>query len=118
MANYVKAFRSFFGYLFDHNLYNFDPRCLPLPKIRNRERRVPSDEDVAKLLSVVTESEDKIAILLLVDTGIRIQELATIKIKNINLNDASIVVNGKGGRREQFIFQKQQLSIYAFMFQC
>lgn len=59
---------------------------------------MPSDEDVSKLLSVVDSPEDEIAFLLLVDTGIRIQELATIKIKNINLNDASIVVNGKGGK--------------------
>ena len=69
---------------------------MKLPKVRNRERKVPSDEDVAKLLSVVTESEDKIALLLLVDCGIRINELVTIKLKNTNLNDASILVNGKG----------------------
>jgi site-specific recombinase XerD len=98
IANYVKAFRSFFGYLFNHNLYNFDPGCLPLPKIRNRERSLPSDEDVSKLLSVVQSDEDRLALLLLVDTGIRVQELATIKIKNINLNDSSILLNSKGGK--------------------
>jgi len=98
IANYVKAFRSFFGYLYNKGLYNIDPHCLPLPKVRNRERTVPSDEDVAKLLSVVNNAEDKIALLLLVDTGIRVQELATIKLKNINFSDASIIINGKGGK--------------------
>jgi integrase/recombinase XerC len=98
IANYVKAFRSFFGYLCDKGLYNLDPRCLPLPEVRNREKRVPSDEDVTKLLSVVTESEGKIALLLLVDCGIRIHELATIEVKNINFNDTSILINGKGGK--------------------
>ena len=98
IANYVKAYRSFFGYLYNKGLYNIDPHCLPLPKIRNREKRVPSNEDVAKLLSVVNNAEDKIALLLLVDTGIRVQELATIKVKNINLNDTTILINGKGGK--------------------
>ena len=98
IANYVKAFRSFFDYLYNKDWYNIDPRCLPLPKVRNKERTVPSDEDVAQLLSVVNNAEDKIAILLLVDTGIRVQELATIKLKNINLNGSSILINGKGGK--------------------
>ena len=94
----MKAYRSFFGYLFERGLYQFDPRFLKLPKIRHKEKRVPSDEDVAKLLSVVQSQEDKVALLLLVDTGIRVTELATIKTKNINLDDASIMINGKGGK--------------------
>jgi len=98
IANYVKAFRSFFGYLFKHGLHSFDPRCLKLPKVRNKERRVPSDEDVAKLLSVVQTDEDKLALFLLVDTGIRIHELATIKLRNISLEERSILINGKGGK--------------------
>jgi integrase/recombinase XerD len=36
--------------------------------------------------------------LLLVDTGIRINELVAIKVNNTNLRDASILVNGKGGK--------------------
>ena len=106
IANYVKAFRSFFGYLFIKGLYDLDPCCLPLPKVRNREKRVPSDEDVAKLLSVVQSQEDKVALLLLVDTGIRVTELAMIRIKNIDLNDASIMVNGKGGKTRAVYLSK------------
>jgi len=98
IANYVKAYRSFFGYLYERGLYQFDPPCLKLPKVRHKERRVPSDEDVAKLLSVVQKPEEKVALLLLVDTGIRVTELATTKLKNIDLDDMSILINGKGGK--------------------
>jgi len=59
---------------------------------------VPSDEDVAKLLSVIESPEDKVAFLLLIDCGLRIHELATIKLKNIDFDDASILINGKGGK--------------------
>ena len=69
-----------------------------MPKIRCKERRVPSDEDVSRLLNVGHDPEDKVALLLLVDTGIRVTELATIKLKNINLDNESIVVNGKGSK--------------------
>jgi integrase/recombinase XerD len=98
IANYIKAYRSFFGYLFERGLYNFNPSCLKLPKIRHKERRVPSDEDVSKLLSVVHNTKDKVALLLLVDTGIRVTELASIKLKNIDFDDASIIINGKGSK--------------------
>ena len=36
--------------------------------------------------------------LLLVDCGLRITELASIKLNNINLEDDSILINGKGGK--------------------
>ena len=98
IANYIKAYRVFFRFLYERGLYDFDPHCLKLPKIRYKERRVPSDEDVAKLLDAVNGEEDKVALLLLIDTGIRVTELATIKLKNINLGGASILINGKGDK--------------------
>ena len=99
IANYVKAFRSFFRYLFTKGLYDFDPGDLSLPKIRYKEKRVPTDEEIARLLGVLDRAEDTIAFLLLVDCGVRIHELVTIKLKNINLDDASIFINGKGDKR-------------------
>jgi len=59
---------------------------------------VPTDEEIARLLSVIDKTEDTIAFLLLVDCGVRIHELATIKLKNINLDEAVILVNGKGNK--------------------
>ena len=107
IANYIKAYRSFFGYLLERSLYNFNPRCLKIPKIRYKERRVPSDEDVSKLLNAVHNPVDKVALLLLIDTGIRVTELATIKLKNINLEDANILVNGKGGKTRTVYLSEQ-----------
>jgi len=79
-------------------LYDFDPGSLSLPKIHHKERRVPTDEEIARFLSVIDKTEDTIAFLLLVDCGVRIHELATIKLKNINLDEAVILVNGKGNK--------------------
>jgi len=98
IANYVKAFRSFFAYLHDNGLYSFDVHKLKIPKIKYQERRVPKDEDIAALLHSLNNAEDAIAFLLLVDCGVRVTELATIKLDNIDFNDASIVINGKGDK--------------------
>ena len=58
-----------------------------LTKIHHRERQIPNDDDMSRLLYRV---EDTIALLLLVDCGLRIHELATIKLKSINLDDCRL----------------------------
>jgi integrase/recombinase XerD len=79
-------------------LYDLDARKLKLPKIKYRERRVPKDEEIDKLIRSLNNAEDAIALLLLIDCGVRIHELVTIKIDNIDFNDASILVNGKSSK--------------------
>jgi integrase len=59
---------------------------------------VPGEDDLAKLLSLAKSPEDTIALLLLVDCAIRINELVTIKLRNISLEEACIVINGRGGK--------------------
>jgi len=83
---------------------------LRLPKIHYKERRVPKDEDITKLLSAVDRAEDTIAFLLLVDCGIRIHELVTIKLSNINLDDASILINGKGDKTRTVYLSEMTLN--------
>ena len=80
------------------NLYSFNPLCLKLPRIRYKERRIPKNEEITRLISAVNSPEDKLALLLLIDCGIRVSELATIKLNNINFSEASILINGKGGK--------------------
>jgi integrase/recombinase XerD len=59
---------------------------------------VPKDEDIVKLMYSLNNDEDAIAFLLFLDCGVRVHELATIKLDNIDFNDASIFINGKGGK--------------------
>jgi len=98
IANYVKAYRSFFKYLFENGMYDINPGYFKIPKIQYKERHLSSDEDVAKLLQVADTEEDKLALTLLIDTGLRRHEMATIKKKNVDCNDGSIRVRGKGGK--------------------
>ena len=46
----------------------------------------------------MSRDEDRVVLSLLVDCDIRVTELVTIKLKNIRFDDASIVINGKGGK--------------------
>ena len=62
-----------------------------------------------KLFQAVDKDEDRLALLLLVDCGLRITELASIKLKNINLDDASILINGKGGKTRTVYLSDQSV---------
>ena len=84
--------------MYTNGLYNLDYQRLKIPKIKYRERRVPTDEEVRKLFQELDNDEDRVALLLLVDCGLRVTELAIIKLKNINLQDSNILINGKGGK--------------------
>ncbi len=64
-------------------------------------------EEVLKLLEATESLEDKLIILLLYSTGIRVSELVNIKIKDIDLRDRSIRVYGKGGKEREVFFNKE-----------
>jgi site-specific recombinase XerD len=92
----LNGLKSIIGYVFVKGLYGYDSHCLKLPKVHYKERRVPKDDEVEKLFQVTENDDDRLSLLLLVDCGIRVTELATIKLKNVDLNNASILINGKG----------------------
>ncbi len=98
IANYVKAFRSFFSYLLSKHLYDFDLSNLKQPKVKYQERHVPKEDEVAKVMQLLDNVEYTIALLLLIDCGIRVTELATIKTSDIDFSGSSILIHGKGSK--------------------
>ena len=64
-------------------------------------------EEVLKLLEAAESLENKLIILLLYSTGIRVSELVNIKIKDIDLRDRSIRVYGKGGKEREVFFNRR-----------
>jgi site-specific recombinase XerD len=62
---------------------------------------LPTADDVQKLIDTATNARDKALISILYDSGCRIGELLTLRIKNVEFDDygAVLLVNGKTGRR-------------------
>ena len=102
--NRVRALRAFFNWLYRNNytqthvLQNLHPPRLPQVLLQTL-----TDEEIVKIFS----SQDKstmngsrnIAIrALFLDTGVRLSELAGLKLVNVNLEDQWIKVIGKGSK--------------------
>lgn len=103
ISNYIKAFRSFFRYLYEQGLWNANPASkLKLPRLARREKRAPSEEDIDRLIAQDMSIEDRLFVQLFIDSAIRLEELATIRTRNIDLQKRRILIMGKG-RKERFV---------------
>lgn len=92
-----------------------------LEKIRLPKRlpRALDRQDAQRLRSAVSsiQKDDnldtacrKIAILLLLETGIRVSELTGIRLEDISLSDRSIKIHGKGNRQRMVYFLSSKVS--------
>ena len=103
--NYVKRF---FEYLEDTQRIFINPaRDLILPKCERKLQAVPNEEDVEKLLaqpdiSTPTGIRDRAIIEVFYSTGLRLEELTSLKVFDPDLKNRIIRVIGKG-RKERIV---------------
>ena len=104
-ARKVAAIRSFFGFLFENGAINEDPtETLGSPRVGRSLPRFLSKEEVARLLDAAcqdtgNEAKRDAAILeLLYATGLRVGELVSLNLTDIDLQESYIRCWGKGSK--------------------
>ena len=106
-GNYVRALSSFFGFLKEAGLWNTDPTAgIKKPKVGKKEREIPSEDEVAKLLTTLFTDQDARRnkpkamawIVTLITTGLRRSELLTLSWDNVDFNGLEMKVLGKGNK--------------------
>jgi len=104
VSNDRKALRSLFSFLHSEGLWLNDPTIgLKHIRVRYRARELPDTADIAKLLQYrCYRSKDSpkflTMLLLLVTTGLRLSEAASILKRNIDFEANEIKVIGKGNK--------------------
>ncbi|MCD2349065.1 tyrosine-type recombinase/integrase [Clostridium guangxiense] len=104
----INSLRAFNGFLMKNNLINeivVDLRKDRMKVAFGSEKQVEvfSEKQVERMLFYIQNQDkvscrDKMIILLLMYTGIRVSELCNIKIKNIDFLTGQLKVFGKGGK--------------------
>ena len=90
---------SFFGFLLDMGLVKGNPaRRLPLPRVEEKVPDCLTDKQVQKLLENATSPWLKALVVLLLSTGIRRSEAALITLDDLDLENAQLLVHGKGSK--------------------
>ncbi|NOZ07667.1 MAG: tyrosine recombinase [FCB group bacterium] len=115
VARKLATLKSFYKYLckFDSKLINF-ARSVKSPKIPKNLPIFLREEDVAKLLegpfeNTLKGSRDRLILELFYATGIRISEMAKIRIKDIDSDEKIVRILGKGNKERIVILGQKAL---------
>lgn len=130
------ALRSFLKYLAKQDIKSLAPEKIELAKMPERQVDFLEGDDLERLLEAPLKTEeskiiqlrDKSIIEMLFSTGLRVSELATLKIDNVNLKKDEFTIRGKGDKLrvaflsnqtkywlKQYIESRKDLSPYLFI---
>lgn len=115
ISNILSSLRTFYGYLQDEKIVreNVFKRILN-PKIEKKLPNFLTEKQMHEILDSIDQStslgiRNKMIIELLYATGIRLSELINIKLNDINFNEKSIRIIGKGSKERIVLFGNHAL---------
>jgi len=100
---YYRVLRSMFNYLFNEEMIERNPmRKVKPPLVRSEIKQPLSNEHVSGLLRAAKKSEhakrDTAIVLVLLDSGIRANELCSLRVCDYELESRSLKIFGKGNK--------------------
>lgn len=114
VARKVAAVKSFFHFLAAQGVVVADPTVgLVSPRIEKRLPRILSHEEVERLLAVPAQSigpkalRDRALLELLYATGMRVTELVTLEVDDIDLDKGIVLCRGRNGKQRAIPLQSE-----------
>lgn len=123
-ARKLAALRSFFKYLFNHDLISSNVASkIDTPKLHNKEIIRLEKDEVSRLMNAIenpstftnrqkeynknTFERDNAIITLFLGTGIRISELVGLNVESFDFSQNAFLVTRKGGNRTMLYFSNE-----------
>lgn len=73
---------------------------IEVPRQKNKLLELPSEADLKKWFDAIKDPTHKLIMSTLLGTGLRVAELCSIELKNVDFaNNTILVTNGKGGKQ-------------------
>lgn len=113
IETYARAIRAFFGFLHREALIEVNPMLkVRMPKVPSRVVPTLSEKDLVKLLSQPDRSSDAgfrdyAMMLVFVDTGARLSEIAGLRLDDVDLESGYLKVMGKGAKERYVPFGRK-----------
>ncbi len=103
ISNYLSAYKTFYNYYIKIGKININPiDKVDSPKLSKHLPTYLTVEEVDKLLDIdikdAFSARNKSLLELLYATGLRISELINLEFKNIDLNECTVRIMGKGSK--------------------
>ncbi|WP_299030015.1 tyrosine-type recombinase/integrase [uncultured Thermanaerothrix sp.] len=107
--SHVRIARQFFKWLIEENYLSQNPAArLELPPLPEEPPKAVAEEDLQRLLNAARDDPRNYALVcMLADTAARVGAIATLKLKDLDLENRRALVweKGRGGRKKaQYVF--------------
>lgn len=110
IETYARAVRAFFGHLKREGLIDVNPfDKIKIPKVPKKVVPTFTKEEVQRLMSQPDRKtcegfRDYVLMLVLLDTGARVSEVAGLTLESVDLESGYLKVMGKGGKERPIPF--------------
>jgi integrase/recombinase XerC/integrase/recombinase XerD len=95
----ISTLNSFYRFLYSQGVITSNPMAgIERPKIKDQELRYLKHSQVLKLIASIEDDRDRLIVRTIYATGVRVSELCGINIEDIDFEDETIKVRGKGGK--------------------
>ena len=95
----ISSLSSFYRYCYTQGVVDSNPlAAIDRPKIKEKELRYLKHNQVLSLFNSINNERDRLIIRTIYATGVRVSELCSINIEDIDFEDRIIRVKGKGGK--------------------
>jgi len=95
----ISTLSSFYRYLYVQGAVAVDPMIgVERPRIKNQELKYLKHSQVIRLINTIENERDRLIVRLIYATGVRVSELCSISIEDIDFEDHTIRVRGKGDK--------------------
>lgn len=95
----ISTLSSFYRYLTTQGAVAANPMIGVIrPKIKEKELVYLKHNQVMKLIESIPDEKERLIVRLIYATGVRVSELSAMNIEDIDLEDQTIRVTGKGGK--------------------
>ena len=110
IQSYIRALRSFLRWLYNNELTDTNIcERFKLPKATRKVIDVLSDEEVARLFEALDGdgwilTRNRLIVALMLDSGLRLNEVVTLQAGSLHLKDRYLIVTGKGDKQRTVPF--------------
>jgi integrase/recombinase XerC/integrase/recombinase XerD len=95
----ISTLSSFYRFLYAQGEITANPMLgIERPKIKDQELRYLKHSQVIRLIDSIEDPRDRLIVRTIYATGVRVSELCAINIEDIDFEDETIRVRGKGGK--------------------
>ncbi len=115
---YVRAIKSFWSWLEREGIIKANPLAsVKAPKLTKKLPKILTEDELKAILRTVKDSwRDRALVEVLLDSGMRLSELTTLDVDDVDTKTGVIKVTGKGSKeRHVYITEETSLSISCYL---